>query len=309
VRRAAAGVTGAEIHWLQLGGGLHVRAAHWPRGDRGTVLLLGGRTDFIERFGEPVGELQSRGFAVWTFDWRGQGASTRLLADPIRNHVGTFADYLADLDLLLDRLVLPGLGGRRLIMMAHSMGGHLGAHMLARRPALFERAVLCSPMIDFARDTRLPRTAVAAMAQLVCLRPGMAARFGPGTSREPATNRPFAGNPLTTDPGRYAAAVSLMRARPELLTGGITWGWLRAALASVIALDRPRTLRRITMPVLVAIAGADRLVDNRATRRFVRLIAHGELVEFPGAQHELLNERDEHRLALWAAVDRFLAPC
>ncbi len=298
--------SGGTIHWLMAPGGIRLRAAHWPDGARGTVLLLNGRTDFIERYHEPIAELQARGFAVWMLDWRGQGASQRIAPDPTQNHVDRFTDYLADVEHLLDTLVLPRLGGRPLVLMAHSMGGHLGAHLLSRRPELFSRAVLCAPMVDFVRGVRIHRRVAAILAQLACLRPGMVYRFGPGTAPEIDTDRPFDGNPLTSCPNRYAARSALMRAHPKLLVGGASWGWLRACLASTIALNRTSTIRRIQMPVLIAIAGADRLVDNAAIRQFARRLPCGQVLEFPGARHELLNEVDTHRLALWAAIDQFL---
>ena len=64
--------TGGTVHWFTVDG-LRLRAAHWPNGPKGTVLLLNGRTDYIERFAEPVAEWQRRGYAVWMLDWRGPG--------------------------------------------------------------------------------------------------------------------------------------------------------------------------------------------------------------------------------------------
>ena len=305
---AATGIGGGTVHWLDTPDGLRLRAAHWPAGRRGTVLLLNGRTEFIEKYLESVAELQARGFAVWTLDWRGQGLSSRLLPDPVLNHAVRFADMLADLDLLLDRLVLPGLEGRALVMLAHSMGGHLGALALARRPGVFTRAVLSAPMIDFRRHPALRRPLMQVLLRLALLRPGVAARHGPGTSRLPPLDRPFAGNPLTACPVRYAADVALQRADPRLQGGGATWGWQRAAADSVADLHRPGVARSITLPVLLLLAGQERLVDNRALRRFARRLPDAELVEVPGARHELLREHDRHRHQVWAAIDRFLVP-
>ena len=134
----------------------------------------------------------------------------------------------------------------------------------------------------------------------------MAHRLGPGTSARTSVDRPFLDNPLTSCPDRYAAQIALMVAQPDLVVAGATWGWLRAALVSTIALNRAATIRRITMPVLVAIGGADRLVDNAAIRRFAHLLPRGQMLELPGARHELLNERDVYRLPLWAAIDQFI---
>jgi lysophospholipase len=297
--------SGGVVHWFEQGG-VRLRAAHWPQGERGTVLLLSGRTDYVERFFEPVSEWQSRGYAVWMLDWRGQGASQRLLPDPIRNHVRSFADYLADGETVLDHAIRQTPKGGKFLLMGHSMGGHLGAHLLARRPGLFAGAILSAPMIDFVRGSPMPRSLALLLAHLMCLRPGMAHRFGPGTSARTPVDRPFLDNPLTSCPDRYAAQIALMQAQPDLLVAGATWGWLRAALASTIALNRAATIRRITMPVLVALAGADRLVDNAAIRRFAQLLPRGQLLELPGARHEMLNERDEYRLPLWAAIDEFV---
>jgi hypothetical protein len=47
-----------------------------PHGScRGTVVLMLGRADFIEKYFETIADLQGRGFAVATLDWRGQGGS------------------------------------------------------------------------------------------------------------------------------------------------------------------------------------------------------------------------------------------
>jgi len=298
--------TGGVIHWLLTLDGLRLRAAHWAGGARGTVLLLNGRTEFIEKYLEPVAELQARGFAAWTLDWRGQGLSSRLLRDPVPGHAVRFGDLLDDVELLLDRLVLPGLGGGPLVVLGHSMGGHLAAHLLARRPRLFARGILCAPMMGFLPRHGLGGQVIRAVAVAACLVPGVAGRPGPGTSRLPPLDRPFKGNPLTGCPDRYASDAAWMREQAALQVGGASWGWLQAASASMAALMRPAVVRRITAPVLVLVAGDDRLVDNRATRRFAARLPQGTLVEFPGARHELLREHDGHRLAAWAAIDEFL---
>ena len=46
---------------------------------RGTVVVLGGRAEFIEKYFEVIGELLARDFAVAALDWRGQGGSARRL--------------------------------------------------------------------------------------------------------------------------------------------------------------------------------------------------------------------------------------
>ena len=107
--------------------GFPLRTAVWsapPGAARGSVLLLQGRAEFIEKYGETVGDLRARGFAVYALDWRGQGRSGRVLKDPRKGHVVSYDDYLHDLDLFLERLVLPE-APRPIVVLAHSMGGHI----------------------------------------------------------------------------------------------------------------------------------------------------------------------------------------
>ena len=292
----------AAIVWIDAPDGVRLRAAHWP-GARATVLLLSGRGEYIEQYRETVDALLDRGFGVWMFDWRGQGLSTRPLTDPLKHHVLNFERYLDDAELLLDRHVVPGLEGRALLMVAHSMGGHLGLRLLTRRPELFARAVISAPMIDFLGWGAGMRAFARMVFRVGCLL-GLTERFGPGTPSRPNLDPVFEGNPLTSCPERFAARATLLRLTPAVHLGGATWGWLRAATQSQAALQR--AVGRITVPTLVAIAGVDRLVDSRTTRAFVRRLPQGEALELPGARHELLREHDRYRLPFWAAIDRFL---
>ncbi len=299
--------SGGEAHWLDRPGGIRVRAASWNEGRRGVVLLLNGRGEYIEKHLETIGDLRTRGFAVWTLDWRGQGFSTRLLPDRFRHHVERFDDYSDDLDALIDTAIVPALDGRPFVLLAHSMGGHMGALLLARRGSLFARAILSAPMIDFLRGGAFARMAARTVMRLACLSRTRREQFGPGTVRAPRLTRAFEGNNLTSCPERFAHDLALLNATPEAHLGGCTWGWLRAATASSKQMHRPAFARRIELPVLVILAGGDNVVSNSAMRRFASWLRDGELVELPGARHELLREHDRHRLPLWAAVDRFLA--
>src|SRR3974377_2297316 len=93
-------VTGA----IKTPDGVTLRFARWapPRGRKGTVVLLQGRAEFIEKYFETVRDLRARGFAVATFDWRGQGLSDRALSDRRKGHVSNFFEYATDLERGMD---------------------------------------------------------------------------------------------------------------------------------------------------------------------------------------------------------------
>ncbi len=69
---------GAATGFLDIKKNVRVRYARWPsalKERRGTVCIFPGRSEFIEKYFEVVGELRRRGFAVAIMDWRGQGGS------------------------------------------------------------------------------------------------------------------------------------------------------------------------------------------------------------------------------------------
>src|ERR671914_559539 len=152
---------------VEAGDGLSLRAARWrptTRRVRGTVCILQGRAEFIERYFETITELRRRGFAVVTFDWRGQGRSGREVPNPRKGHVKDFSRYRLDLEAVraavLDSMPKPHFA------LAHSMGGAI-ALLGAREGWLpFERLVATTPMIDLCmiKVTPLRRTA----ARLMC---------------------------------------------------------------------------------------------------------------------------------------------
>ena len=95
--------------------------------------------------------------------------------------------------------------------------------------------------------------------------------------------------------------------RPELFTNGARWWEFNArdplSLRSVTwrFAQQDRRLTRyaresaqfLRMPLLLMLAGQDRIVDNWRTRRFFRQAAgYKTLVEYPGAAHTLEFEPD-----------------
>jgi lysophospholipase len=115
---------GATCVWLQAGAA-RIRVAWWKAGDKGTVLLLPGRTECVEKYGRAAGDLVARGFSVITIDWRGQGLADRALPDRREGHVGDFSEDQQDLDAMLAEATRAGLP-QPWFMLAHSMGGCIG---------------------------------------------------------------------------------------------------------------------------------------------------------------------------------------
>src|ERR1700685_601703 len=163
--------------------GVQLRTARWvpQTALRGTVVLLQGRSEFIEKYFEVIAELLKRGFAVATLDWRGQGGSARQLKNPRKGHIDDFSLYERDLNAFVTEVLGPSCP-RPWFGLCHSMGAAimLGIAHAGRCP--FERLVLSSPMIRIA-NLRRPRLAQGLAEALDSL--GLGGAFAPGGRSAP----------------------------------------------------------------------------------------------------------------------------
>ena len=297
-----------RAHFIVTPSGARLRTALFESAQampaRGVCVLLHGQTEFIEKYSEVIDELRGRGFVVATFDWRGQGASTRALADPLKCHIGAFREYDEDLATFLEQVIKP-LGVAPPLALAHSMGAHILLRTLHDRPRAFSAAVLSAPMM--AVSTRGQPAWIATLATSVMNAAGRSKDWVLGmAARDPLKLR-FEDNLVTSDRRRWAATQALIAKNPELRLAGPTWGWLKAANASMAREMAPGYAQAIETPVLVCGAGKDRIVLTSAERDFASRLPRGTYVEFADAEHEILMENDSIRTRFWQAFDEFAA--
>ncbi|HEX4198254.1 MAG TPA: alpha/beta hydrolase [Caulobacteraceae bacterium] len=292
--------TGGSAEWIEAAGGHRQRAALYPAADPvGTVVLSSGRTEFIEKYFEVIGELLARNYTVLIHDWRGQGLSTRLLPDALKGHADRFHDLVADFGRLLDhyqdRLPKPW------ISLSHSMGGCLTMLALARGERRFDAAIQSAPMLGL-KPQRQP--ILRAVAWLMAgLAPNGYALGGPG---DPFTAT-FEADRLTHDRARYGRTHMLISEHRDLALGGVTWGWVESAFEAVGWLQRTRALAGVSIPVTLIGAGQDNLVDIRGQERVASRLPHCRQLVIGEAFHEILMETDDIRAVFWREFDALAA--
>jgi lysophospholipase len=290
--------------------GVKLRAARWtPASARGTVVLLGGRTEYIEKYFETIADMLGRGFAVATMDWRGQGGSERPLPNPMKGHIDDFALYERDF-AAFQRDALAACP-RPWIGLCHSMGGAIMLRIAHEGRCPFERLIVTAPMIalsrgavpDILQPLATPRF-LRGLAEIVDGL-GLGGAFAPGGGSAPLGTSPFEGNPLTSDPDRYRRLQGILRAHPQIGLGGPTVGWVHAAMRLMREFADADYPRAIATPTLVVASGADRVVDLRSIERFASRLRAGALIVIDGARHEVMVERDLYRAQFFAAFDAY----
>lgn len=263
---------------------------------RGSVILFNGRTEFIEKYFEVVGELQRRGFAVFTMDYRGQGLSDRELSNRLKGHFNTFEDPVGDVYAALrryaDRLPRPH------VVLAHSMGGCIALRALQTNKITAEGAVFSAPMWGIANLKGFAEDFAKFMHAI-----GLGGMFVPGVETR-WTKQSFKKNALTHDKERYLRAQGLVVENKQLALAGPTLGWANAALEAFDAFRQPGALKHLRMPVVVMSAGEESLVDNNSHVEVCGLLPNAAHVPIPGAHHEIMMETDEIRAKFWAQFDK-----
>jgi lysophospholipase len=284
--------------------GVSLRFARWapPAGRKGTVCLLQGRTEFIEKYFETVRDLRARGFAVAAFDWRGQGLSERALADPHKGHVEGFSEYDRDLETFMQQIVLPDCPPP-IFAIGHSMGATMLVRAAYQGRRWFDRVVLSAPMIGL---PRLSGSTPARITTRLLRLAGLGASYVPGADSTIVGTQGFVGNLVTSDPVRYARNAAVLEQEPALGLGGPTVAWADAAFRAMAQLSEPSYAARIRQPMLIVAAGSDEIVSMPAIEDFALSLRAGSHLIVAGSRHEVLMEQDRLRGQFWAAFDAFV---
>ena len=275
----------------------------WFRGAeaRGTVLCLQGRRECLEIYSEQIAAWNARGFDVVGFDWRGQGGSGRPLDDPHKQHVLSFDIYREDVQGFYTDIVRPNQRGP-LIVYAHSMGGFIALDWLVHAKPDVKGAVLLAPMLALPVPSLLYGPLLALSAAAIGL--GFGEHYTPSEERFDPDRWIFEGNHLTHDGQRFRLIPACFAARPELALGGITFGWLHAALGAIVRVRGE--LHQTQVPVLVLNGGQDHVVLSHELSAWAHHIPNVTEKIYPAARHVVMMETDDLRARAWGDIGGWL---
>lgn len=287
-----------HLEWITTADGKRLRAGHWGKGEKGTIILFSGRTEFLEKYGETAQEFSARGWGMAAVDWRGQGLSQRLLRDSEIGHVTDFAAYQHDVDAFLKFCAECDLP-QPWVMFAHSMGGAIGLRALHNgfRPAA---AIFSAPMWDI--ELRPALRLLAKISYHLAKPLGLHRHYAP--TQGPYVPMAFEDNPLTHDRARLDALADMVKRDPSLALGGPSIAWVHHALRECRALAGLPAPRNI--PVLAFVGTDERIVSRAQISANLSQWPLAEILEIQGAAHEILMETDDLRDQALRAIDRFL---
>jgi lysophospholipase len=297
---------GAHAGFLETIDGVKLRYARFAKttgAAKGTICLVQGRTEFIEKYFETIADFQGRGFSVATFDWRGQGGSQRLIGNSRLGYVDTFDDYWTDLRSFHASILLPDCPPPY-YLVGHSMGGLVSLYAGLRDRMMFERIFLSSPMVGLGGQP-LSSAGMASVCEFMSYL-GLGQLPVARRADKPASEMAFPGNPVTSDLMRFTRSVDVLKARPDLEIGAPTIRWVAAAMRAMARASLDDFPGGIKIPVLMLAAGRDGVVATAATEQLGLRMRTGRHMIVPSARHELFMENDAIRAQVLAAFDAFI---
>lgn len=263
----AAAQDNVEIVHFTAGDGYRLAVRRWPAElVRGRIVLLHGIVSHGGWYDASCRALCDAGFEVHFLERRGSGLNRRSRGD-----VDRFTTWIDDVERYLESLP----SDRPRLLMGISWGGKLAAAVARERPELISGvALLCPGLFAW----QMPSPLKMALLRLL-RRCGLGSLRVPIPLRDPAL---FTGEPrwqqfIAGDPLALWRVTVRFAVEDRRLTRYAT--------------ESPESIR---VPLLIVLAGRDRIVKNDAVRAFFQRVGSSQkqLLEYASAAHTLEFEPD-----------------
>jgi lysophospholipase len=246
------------------------------------LVLVHGGGEHSGRYDATVQRLIQEGIDVHAFDLPGHGRSSGL-----RGHIGRFDHYVAA-TLRFVHDVSGRYQGKPPALLGHSLGGLIATFFAIRHPETIRCLVLSSPL--WGLQVRVPpwkdlaaRLVEPVWPSLTLHRPHIGGQI---LSHDPEAVARYDADPLNHPKASARFYVELRRRFREL----------------------PKALPHLRLPVLVLVAGADRVASSETTARLFGSVGSRDktLITYEGYFHELFNEVGKARV--WQDLIDWLRP-
>ncbi len=259
------------------------------------VVFLPGMGEPAIKYYELAQDLKGE-FTMYLWDHIGQGHSYHFVPlESEKVHIDSFDTHIGALTHFLTQV---RKSHKHIVLIAHSMGGHIALRTLLQHPELGDSVVLTAPLMEI--NTKwVPIHFVAWLAGYLPADyyPPLHSLFRRGSEN---------GSYTTTSKERMATYRQTQAVYPEIKRSGATLGWVKQAVKSLKDFDEAN-VDRLTVPVFILQAEHDFLVSNPAQAKACQRISNCKLQIVPESRHELLFENDKPRGITIKAINDFIS--
>lgn len=255
---------------------------------KASIVIVHGLSEFTKKYYEISYYFLNQGFNVFLFDQRCHGLSCRLTDERDLIHVDKFEDYVADLSLFIDNVVLK-TEDKPLYIYSHSMGGAVSALYLAKHRSKIAKAVLSAPMFE-PIVTVVPMPIARGGVRVARFFLGGKAKFPMSKEFDPET-------PHNTETDqckvRFEHNMNLRRNEPLYQSTPMSFGWTLGSLTIRRKIMKKKNVTGITTPILLLSSEKDKTVSNEAHLEFSNKCPVCQMVTIKNATHSMLTGNPE----------------
>ncbi|MGM9988522.1 MAG: lysophospholipase [Bacillaceae bacterium] len=250
------------------------------------VVICHGFCESIEKYNEFIYYLNEQGYSVYALDHRGHGHSDHIGCDETQVHVENFNNYVMDLKIFMDEVVVPETNNLTKFLFAHSMGGCIGGLFLEQHPGYFKAAILNAPMMEI-HTGKYPAWIAKTIATLF-VKVGKQKQYLLGHS-------PFKGIVNVADSGtssevRYMYYHQKRLKNISFQTDGGSFGWLYESFKATKQLIQ--NADKIKIPLVLFQAENDTFVKPNGHIKFAQKAPNCKVYFVEKAKHEIYFEQD-----------------
>ena len=290
------------IDYFALDDGAKLRYAHLtPTNPQNTLLILPGKSEFIEKYYHFALKWQNLGYQIFILDWRNQGLSSNTTEDPHKYHFTSTDLYLKDLKSFYDKTIKPQCKGH-FITYAHSMGAHLTLRAIQEKIFKPDGQIFASPLFGLNYGI-FPRFFVDFV---IWLKARASKLSDYALTQGPWKPLPTSFQMLTNDKKAYEYHNDFLRKTPAFQSGGATFGWVKAIEDSSEALSQKA--KTLTSPTLLLCPENDRIISMKAVHETAQKLQLNRQDQYfiHGAMHELHFETEEIQQMVWKKIEDWL---
>lgn len=263
--------------------GIRLFYRHHPvENARAGILIAHGLGEHSGRYARLTKDLTSAGFTVFAYDHRGHGQSQGK-----RGHIACFQEYIDDLEIMIEKFRSALSKDAPFFLLGHSMGGLIALNYAQQHGDTLSGVIASSPGLAPAEKPPAAKVAVARLMSV--LMPAFSfdneleVRF---LSHDQKVVDAYLADPLVHRRITARWGVEFMKTTEETM----------------------KNANRLQMPILMQVAGDDRLANPEASRTFFTDISSEDktLRYYEEMYHEIYNETDNYRQQVISDLEDWL---
>lgn len=255
---------------------------HRATPERARMVIAHGLGEHSGRYLHVIDQMINIGISVWALDHQGFGKS-----EGKRGHILSFEQYIHDLQKMIE-IAKKGMPDKmKCFLLGHSMGGLMVLYFAEQFSNMIDAVIASSPGLHPAMKVPVIKGALGKMMSSVW----------PGLTFD---------NELDSSHLSHDKDVVRAYDADPLVHRRVSARWFTEYFS---AMDQTQLhASKIDIPVLMQVAGDDRLVDAKTSRFFFESLTTEDktLCFYDGLYHEIYNESGEHRKQVLTDLENWL---